>query len=132
MELCILLAGAVTKNGDTSGLSEAPHLYKRNGYYYLLTAEGGTGWGHAVTMARSRKLTGPYELHPDVYILTSRNRPDVELQRAGHADLVETPNGETYMVHLCEPRVHRHRRLILGLIYSMRLSNFRIFRVPSP
>ena len=52
-------------------------------------------------MARSRELTGPYELHPDIYILTSRHRPDIELQRAGHADLVETQHGETYMVHLC-------------------------------
>src|SRR6476660_9863238 len=66
--------------GTALGFTEAPHLYKRNGYYYLLTAEGGTGWGHAVTMARSRELTGPYELHPEVDILTSRNRPDIELQ----------------------------------------------------
>jgi xylan 1,4-beta-xylosidase len=87
--------------GTALGLTEAPHLYKRNGTYYLLTAEGGTGWGHAVTMARSQVLTGPYELHPDVTILSSRDRPDVELQRAGHADLVETPTGETYMVYLC-------------------------------
>ena len=87
--------------GTELGLTEAPHLYRRNGFYYLLTAEGGTGWGHAVTMARSRSLTGPYELHPDVYILSSRNRPDIELQRAGHADLVETQRGDTYMVYLC-------------------------------
>ena len=42
--------------GTSIGFTEGPHLYKRNGYYYLLTAEGGTGWGHAVTMARSREL----------------------------------------------------------------------------
>ena len=51
--------------------------------------------------ALARRSTGPYELHPDVYILSARDRPDVELQRAGHADLVETPDGETYMVYLC-------------------------------
>ena len=45
--------------GTPLGLTEAPHLYKRNGYCYLLTAEGGTGWGHAVTMARSKALRGP-------------------------------------------------------------------------
>ena len=56
-----------------------------------VTAEGGTGWGHAVTMARSRNLAGPYELHPDTYVLSARHRPDAALQRAGHADLVETP-----------------------------------------
>jgi xylan 1,4-beta-xylosidase len=100
--------------GTPLGFTEAPHLYKRNGWYYLLTAEGGTGFGHAVTMARSRKLTGPYELHPDTYILSSRHRPDVELQRAGHADLVETQNGETYMVYLCGRPLHNRGRCTLG------------------
>ena len=100
--------------GTPLGLTEGPHLYKRNGYYYLLTAEGGTGWGHAVTFARSRSLKGPYELHPHKQILTSRNRPDVELQRAGHADLVETQDGETYMVHLCGRPLRNRGRCILG------------------
>jgi len=87
--------------GTPLGLTEAPHLYKRNGWYYLITAEGGTGWGHAVTMARASDLRGPYELHPDTYILSSRDRPDAPLQRAGHADLVETQDGQTYMAYLC-------------------------------
>jgi xylan 1,4-beta-xylosidase len=100
--------------GTPLGLTEGPHLYKRGGYYYLLTAEGGTGWGHAVTFARSRELWGPYELHPDVYILTSRHRPDIELQRAGHGDLVETQNGETYMVHLCGRPLRNRGRCTLG------------------
>jgi xylan 1,4-beta-xylosidase len=100
--------------GTTLGFTEAPHLYKRNGWYYLLTAEGGTGWGHAVTMARSRKLDGAYELHPEIYILSARHRPDVELQRAGHADLVETKNGEPYMVYLCGRPIHNRGRCTLG------------------
>jgi xylan 1,4-beta-xylosidase len=100
--------------GTPLGFTEAPHLYKRNGWYYLLTAEGGTGWGHAVTMARSRTLTGPYELHPDMHILSARHRPDVELQRAGHADLVETQNGETYMVYLCGRPLRNRGRCTLG------------------
>jgi xylan 1,4-beta-xylosidase len=100
--------------GTPLGITEAPHLYKRNGWYYLLTAEGGTSWDHAVTMARSRNLTGPYELHPDTYILSARHRPDVELQRAGHADLVETQNGETYMVYLCGRPLRNRGRCILG------------------
>jgi xylan 1,4-beta-xylosidase len=100
--------------GTSIGFTEGPHLYKRNGYYYLLTAEGGTGWGHAVTLARSRELTGPYDLHPDVYILTSRDRPDIELQRAGHADLVETQSGETYMAHLCGRPLRNRGRCTLG------------------
>jgi xylan 1,4-beta-xylosidase len=100
--------------GTTIGFTEGPHLYKRNGYYYLLTAEGGTGWGHAVTLGRSRNIEGPYELHPDKYILTSRDRPDAQLQRAGHGDLVETEKGETYMVHLCGRPIPNRGRCILG------------------
>lgn len=100
--------------GTALGLTEAPHLYRRDGYYYLLTAEGGTAWGHAVTMARSRSLAGPYELHPDGPILTSRHRPDVELQRAGHADLVDTPHGETYLVFLCGRPLRNRGRCTLG------------------
>ena len=100
--------------GTAIGFTEAPHLYKRNGWYYLLTAEGGTGWGHAVTMARSRTLRGPYELHPDVYILTARDRPDAPLQRAGHADLVDTPAGETYLVYLCGRPLPNRGRCTLG------------------
>jgi xylan 1,4-beta-xylosidase len=101
-------------SGTAIGFTEAPHLYKRDGWYYLLTAEGGTGWGHAVTMARSRTLLGPYELHPDTYILTARHRPDSALQRAGHADLVETQSGETYMVYLCGRPLANRGRCTLG------------------
>ena len=100
--------------GTAIGFTEAPHLYRRNGFYYLLTAEGGTGWGHAVTMARSRSIHGPYELHPDVYVLSARDRPDAALQRAGHADLVETAGGETYMVYLCGRPLRNRGRSVLG------------------
>ncbi len=100
--------------GTPLGLTEAPHLYKRNGWYYLLTAEGGTGWNHAVTMARSRDIAGPYELHPDTYIMSARNRPDAPLQRAGHADLVETLSGDTYMAYLCGRPLPNRGRCVLG------------------
>ncbi|MDE2134697.1 MAG: glycoside hydrolase family 43 protein [Alphaproteobacteria bacterium] len=100
--------------GTPLGLTEAPHLYKRGGYYYLLTAEGGTGWNHAVAMARARHIAGPYELHPDVHILSSRHRPDVALQRAGHADLVETQSDQTYMVYLCGRPLRNRGRCPLG------------------
>ena len=100
--------------GTELGFTEAPHLYKHNGWYYLLTAEGGTGWGHAVTMARSRNLSGPYELHPDTYIMSARHRPDVELQRAGHASLVETRTGETYMAYLVGRPLRNRGRCTLG------------------
>ena len=100
--------------GTSLGITEAPHLYKRGGWYYFITAEGGTGWGHAVTMARSRNLMGPFALHPDTCILTSRHRPDVALQRAGHADLVETQAGATYMVYLCGRPLRNRGRCTLG------------------
>ena len=100
--------------GTPLGLTEGPHVYTRNGYYYLLTAEGGTGWNHAVTLARSRALTGPYELHPQTYILSARTRPDAPLQRAGHADLVETAGGETFMVYLCGRPIPNRGRCVLG------------------
>jgi xylan 1,4-beta-xylosidase len=100
--------------GTALGLTEGPHLYRRNGWYYLLTAEGGTNWDHAVLLARSRNLTGPYEFHPDGHMLTARNRPDAELQRSGHADLVETRTGETYMVYLAGRPIRNRGRCILG------------------
>ena len=100
--------------GTALGFTEAPHLYKRNGCYYLLTAEGGTNWNHAVTMARSRNLTGPYELHPDTYIMSARHRPDTKLQRAGHASLVETQSGETYMAYLVGRPLRERGRCTLG------------------
>jgi xylan 1,4-beta-xylosidase len=105
--------------GTALGFTEGPHLYQRGGWYYLLTAEGGTGYGHAVTLARSKDLQGPYEVHPDGPILTSRDRPELELQRAGHADMVETRHAETrhadtYLVHLCGRPLTRRGRCTLG------------------
>jgi xylan 1,4-beta-xylosidase len=100
--------------GTDLGYTEAPHIHKRDGFYYLLTAEGGTGWGHAVTLARSRDLLGPYEVHPDGPLVTSRDRPDALLQRAGHADWVETPDGETFLVHLCGRPLRNRGRCTLG------------------
>ncbi|UMV47356.1 glycoside hydrolase family 43 protein [Paenibacillus macerans] len=97
------LAGEPKKLFDGTPLkkTEAPHIYKRGGYYYLITAEGGTGTGHAVTVARSRELLGPYEVDPLNPMLTSRNDPGLALQCAGHGSLVETPDGDWYMAHLC-------------------------------
>lgn len=87
--------------GTERGLVEAPHLYKRNGWYYLMTAEGGTQYSHAVTFARSRSIDGPYELHPTQHIVSSFGHPEAELQKAGHGSLVETPSGEWYLALLC-------------------------------
>ena len=100
--------------GSPHGLVEGPHLYKRNGWYYLTTAEGGTGYDHAVTMARSRRLDGPYELHPNVHLITSKDAPDAPLQRAGHGQIVETPDGQVYHTHLCSRPLPGVRRSPLG------------------
>ena len=100
--------------GSALGLVEGPHLFKRNGWYYLTTAEGGTGYEHAVTMARARAIDGPYELHPDIHLITSKDAPEAPLQRAGHGQLVETPDGEVYHTHLCSRPLPGLRRSPLG------------------
>jgi xylan 1,4-beta-xylosidase len=100
--------------GSPLGLVEGPHLHKRNGWYYLTTAEGGTGYDHAVTMARSRDLLGPYELHPATHVITSKDAPDAPLQRAGHGQIVETPDGAVYHTHLCSRPLPGTRRSPLG------------------
>ncbi|KAH8175122.1 glycosyl hydrolases family 43 domain-containing protein [Sarocladium implicatum] len=100
--------------GTELALVEGPHLYKRNGWYYMLTAEGGTGYDHAATLARSRDIWGPYEVHPNKHVLTSKDAPNASLQRAGHADIVETPDGKTFMVHLTSRPVTQKRRNVLG------------------
>lgn len=86
--------------GTELGGTEGPHIYKRDGWYYLLLAEGGTGYEHAMTVARSRSLTGPYQVHPQNPLITSHHHPEAYLQKTGHGDFVDTPNGECYAVFL--------------------------------
>ena len=100
--------------GTELDLTEGPHLYKHDGYYYLITAEGGTGYGHAVTMARSRTIDGVYEPDPSGPVVTTREDPDWPLQRNGHADFVETPQGDLYLLHLCGRPLDGTRRCPLG------------------
>lgn len=100
--------------GTELDLVEGPHLYKRGEWYYLLTAEGGTGYEHACTLARARSIWGPYETHTDTHILTSKDAPFTAVQRAGHGDLVDTPDGRTYLVHLMGRPVGHKRRCVLG------------------
>jgi alpha-N-arabinofuranosidase len=81
--------------------AEAPHIYKIHGRYYLMIAEGGTAHQHAVTVARSERVDGPYEAHRGNPILTHRHLgQDYPIVGTGHADLVETRNGEWWMVLL--------------------------------
>lgn len=90
---------------------EGPHILKRRGWYYLFSADTGTGEAHGQTIQRSRDIWGPYEMYRPLdekrqegeafSILTSRHHEDILLQKAGHCDLVETQDGEWYAVHLC-------------------------------
>jgi alpha-N-arabinofuranosidase len=81
--------------------AEAPHIYKLNGYYYLMIAEGGTGHTHAVTIVRAKDITGPYEVNHRNPIITHRHLGlDYPIVGTGHADIIETQNGEWWMVLL--------------------------------
>lgn len=82
---------------------EGPHIYKLNGWYYLMCAEGGTGPNHSQVILRSRSVWGPYEPGPHNPILTQRDldphRPD-PITNAGHADLVQGPDGSWWATFL--------------------------------
>lgn len=123
--------GRIWTGGTDRGCIEAPHLTKRNGYYYLMCAEGGTGYNHCVTMGRAKEVWGPYEKDPMNPIVTSvpgvsneRNdpdhlkpkyyNPDSVLQKSGHGSYVETPEGEVYLTHLCARPFVPQLRCTLG------------------
>ena len=92
--------------GTELDVTEGPHVYYRNGWYYLLTAEGGTLYGHAVTCARSRELYGPYDVRPGNPILTAAGRETL-LQKTGHADMIEVTPERWAMVYLAARPVDR-------------------------
>jgi len=121
------LVGPITNiyRGTALGLVEGPHLFKRNGWYYLTVAEGGTGYGHAVTMARSRNLAGPYETHPNLHLITCKDTPDAPLQRAGHGQIVELPDGTPYHTHLCSRPLPGTRLSPLGRETALQLCEWR-------
>ena len=90
---------------------EGPKLLFRDGWFYLVLAEGGTGFEHGVLVARSRDIAGPYEVC-DEPLLTSRDDPSQPLQKAGHGELVQAPNGDWFCCHLASrpvPTVHGPR-----------------------
>lgn len=88
------------RKGYNSSTGEGVHLYKINGYYYVVMAEGGTGHGHMVTVARSKSLAGPYDACPFNPILTQRSCMDGDLHATGHADIIEAHDGSWWMVFL--------------------------------
>lgn len=89
--------------GGTGGrFPEAPHIYKINGWYYLMIAEGGTEYGHMETIARSKNIWGPYMPNPDNPILTHRgfSGQNQQIQGTGHADMIEAHDGSWWLVFL--------------------------------
>ena len=121
----------IWRGGTDRGCIEAPHLTRRGDYYYLMVAEGGTGYGHAVTMARATQVAGPYEGDPQNPIVTSWPEnynarhdadhlkphyfnPQTYLQKAGHGSYVETPTGEVWLTHLCSRPFRQALRCPLG------------------
>ena len=99
--------------GSGIGGTEAPHLYKKDGYYYLMVAEGGTLYYHGVRLARSKSILGPYETDPEA-LITTRFNPEHPLQRTGHASYIDTPEGRHYIAYLCGRPITEKRRCILG------------------
>lgn len=100
---------------------EGPHLYQKDGYYYLITAEGATEFYHSVTVARSKEIDGIYEIHPQNPILSAAHAPNNYLQKNGHASFVETQNGEWYLAHLTgrpiwpqNPAILQNRDVFMG------------------
>ena len=81
---------------------EGPHIYKKDGYYYLLLAEGGTEHGHHVNILRSKNLFGPYQPNPANPILSHFNMKmqNSQIQGLGHADLIQAPDSSWWMICL--------------------------------
>lgn len=103
----------VAFQGSKTGGAEGPHILKRNDYYYILTAEGGTGRHHSIAVVRSKNIWGPYELSPYHPLITSWEK-DTSLKKSGHGNFVETNNGEWYLCHLCARYLDNFDFSVLG------------------
>ncbi|KAF4629182.1 hypothetical protein G7Y89_g8965 [Cudoniella acicularis] len=76
--------------------AEGPHIYKKDGYYFLIAAEAGTFEHHMITVARSRGIWGPYESYEKNPILTAFDK-DMEVQHTGHGDIFQGGNGACFL-----------------------------------
>ena len=90
----------IISSGCGGQCAEGPHIYKKDGMYYLMIAEGGTEYAHRETMQRSDSIWGPYLACPHNPIISHREYKKSEIQATGHADLVEDNNGNWWMVCL--------------------------------
>lgn len=92
---------------------EGPHIYKKDGWYYLMIAEGGTALDHAITISRARKITGPYEPYAKNPILTNR-RTNEYFQTVGHGDLFQDTNGNWWGMALATRSGPEYRNYPMG------------------
>ena len=98
-------------NGALKGCiwPEGPHIYKENGYYYIMHAEGGTGPEHSIMICRSKNVFGPYENNPKNPIITHRNLgADYPVKYVGHGDMFKTVNNEWYISMLAVRPINRY------------------------
>jgi len=96
------LPGKLIWAGTGGEYPEGPHLHKIDGMYYLMIAEGGTGYEHRETIARSSSPWGPYFAYENNPILTHRDLPDNPIGATGHADMVRLKDGSWWAVCLAE------------------------------
>ena len=90
---------------------EGPHLYKINGWYYLMCAEGGTAESHSEVVFRSRSLEQPFEAYTENPILTQRDLDTARespIATAGHADMVQLDDGSWWAVFLATRNYQQH------------------------
>ena len=94
--------------GTGGRYAEGPHIYKKNGYYYLMAAEGGTEEAHSETIARSNTIWGPYTENPANPILAHANAAGQgnPIQGVGHADIIQAHDGSWWMVF------HGYRKVV--------------------
>lgn len=93
----VLSEKKVVSHGSGGRFPEGPHIYKKDGWYYLMIAEGGTEYGHMETIFRSKNVWGPYEGCPHNPILTNKNVSRGNIECCGHADIAEDENGNWWM-----------------------------------
>lgn len=95
-----LSEGRTVWNGTGGRYAEGPHIYKKDGFYYLMAAEGGTEEAHSETIARSKNIWGPYNPNPANPILTHCNAAGQgnPIQGVGHADIINAHDGSWWIV----------------------------------
>lgn len=86
--------------GSGGRFLESPHMYRINGEYYLMAAEGGTEYGHMITYARSKSVWGKFEDYPKNPVITNRNKAPYIIQGIGHGDLICGKNGNWHILCL--------------------------------